>query len=146
MKLRKSQLFSGSYQNVQVEIRQWSIENYNDNCWNYYLHLILSKFKDKELTETLWLPDVEMRITPTSPIRVTHDYYSNPFLSSLEMHGGITFYEKQVHDKERVIKVGCDFQHLYDDMAHWNLESVTTDMTHCIDEMLKNTQYGNNKE
>lgn len=44
------------------------------------------------------------------------DYDESP-LNALAFHGGITFYEedKSIESGRTIVKVGCDYQHLYDD-------------------------------
>lgn len=41
-------------------------------------------------------------------------YYDSSF-ASLDMHGGITFYEESTVNGVTLVKVGCDYQHLYDE-------------------------------
>jgi hypothetical protein len=145
MKLRYKETWSGKYRGVIVEVCRWSYgavpPGLPKNCWNYYLYLDLSLFQDKALAESLWLPAQKWQITETSPIRWTHDYYSNPFLSGLEMHGGITYYQQHQQGEFRQIQVGCDFQHYGDETYEWNLDSVLADCKACIDAMLKETVY-----
>lgn len=144
--LKAKTIWNGEYRGIIFAIHNWNFDvsspGLPEECWNYYLFLELSKFEDKELAESLWLEDKEDQYTPKSPIRVTHDYYGNPFLANLNMHGGITYYEKKHFHKERVIKVGCDFQHLHDDQECWKIEGVLNDCEKCIDKMLSTTSYG----
>lgn len=143
--LRESHSWSGKYNGVPFEVKQWAYDSSGgslpDKCWNYYLYLNLAKFEDKAVADSLWLEDKEVQFSPTSPVRVTHDYYGNPTLSGLEMHGGITFYEKMTPDKQRIVKVGCDFQHLGDAEQHWDLEGVLADMKSCVDAFLAAVKY-----
>ncbi|MBO9667848.1 MAG: hypothetical protein J7501_13675 [Bdellovibrio sp.] len=43
--------------------------------------------------------------------------YSKSVLNQLDFHGGITFYEeiKSIETGRTIVKVGCDYQHIYDD-------------------------------
>lgn len=141
-KLKQRIVYSGVHAGVTVEIINWSFGPDEPlDKWSYYLFLELDKIEDKELVEILWLPEQQMQITPTSPVRVSYDYYSNSFLCSLEMHGGITFYDKVMWNTKRVAKVGCDFLHLYDNQTGWTVDLVLADLVKCIDEMLTRITY-----
>lgn len=119
------------YRNVSGEIVCWcNPESAAPDIWNFYIFLREDKcvnFHD------LWLPDNKYQFSPESPVRYTNDYYGNKRLSSIEFHGGITYYEKAVHTEPRTIKVGCDYNHLYDDETSWSLSLLICDFERAVD-------------
>ncbi|BEV44380.1 hypothetical protein [Afipia carboxidovorans] len=99
--------------------------------WCYYLHLTEQMFRPADWAK-LWLPEV------VRDWGVSHDYYSLP---DLDFHGGCTFYEtgtgwdKTNKRKVGMIKVGCDYNHLWDrESGYWqDYEAVLRDAKHSVD-------------
>lgn len=133
IKLKKQTGWRGTHKGVPFEVMNWGFDGSSINDkWNYYLYLLERNCVD---FEKLWLPGTVVQFSESSPKRVTYDYY--PAFGAVEMHGGITYYEKQGELVHRVVKIGCDFAHLYDEFAGWDLESVVDDMRVAIDSLYK---------
>lgn len=101
--------------------------NNEKGVWNYYITIPERIISDK--FEELWLLDKLERFSEASPERVTQDYMSAPF-SNVDWHCGITYYEKLGQIKgHRLVKMGCDYSHLYDSDRGFNytLEEVCLD-------------------
>lgn len=114
----------------------WQLEY--DLCWSYYIYLDEGKVQD---FARLWLEDKVMKWKPEAKGRITHEYYVEPF-NSIDLHGGITFYQKHGHTEGfRTVEIGCDYQH------HWDrdreagypatLKSVVADAEASIDSCIK---------
>lgn len=99
--------------------------------WCYYLHLTEQMFRPADWAK-LWLPEV------IHDWGISHDYYSLP---DLDFHGGCTFYEtgtgwdKTNKRKIGAIKVGCDYNHLWDrEGGYWqDYDAVLRDAKHSVD-------------
>ena len=131
IKLKQQTVWRGTHKGVPFKVINWGFDSSSINDkWNYYLYLLERNCVD---FEKLWLPGTIVQISESSPTCVIYDYY--PAFSSVEMHGGITYYEKQGELVHRAVEIGCDFAHLHDEYAGWCLESVVADMQVAIDSL-----------
>lgn len=115
------------YRGVDVKIRH-PFEGYT---WCYYLYINLSRLP-QPLADELWLEaDKDGLYYPIPPI-----------IRSLEFHGGCTWYSKHYsHNDKRVIEVGCDYAHLWDEDLIYSLEQIVLDAKHSVDMLHANTEY-----
>jgi hypothetical protein len=132
MEHRKSETYSGKYLGVPYEIRRWYFSDGTPQ-WNYYIFLI-----EKQIPDTfpsLWLKPRSYNIGGKS--RVSYNY-ENTIISNLNWHMGCTFYEKiSGFDKQqRIIKVGCDYGHLYDAGRNYSLSDIERDVIDCIESLV----------
>lgn len=135
-KLRPQLATQGTYRGVPFKIVNWKFETAEFNemtptgQWNYYVFL---HEKNCVNFAALWLEDKLVQVTPESPVRVTNDYYVDP-LSSIEIHGGITWYEKHGYvEGHRCVEIGCDYSHVFDDGQHYDWDSILNDVMETID-------------
>lgn len=140
--LAVKQTYSGEHLNLNFEIIHWGVQrgkfppmNNGKGCWNYYVYLHerkLTNFND------FWLEPKVKEFSPGGTKYVSYDYYSSP-LSSVDWHGGITFWE--VHNLlipgQRVIQIGCDYSHLFDQERNYDydLTDVLSDCLRTIEEL-----------
>lgn len=98
-----------------------------DGTWCYYL-IIFEDQVSPEVWDEIWLEDKPNETHYKSLGRYIHDYYASS-LSSLDWHGGITYYEKNVdyNTGKRSIKVGCDYAHLWDEGNFYDENCVRYD-------------------
>lgn len=90
-----------------------SIKSDYDGKWSncLYLHFTKEDFQNIEYPKL---------IDNNSPFMKNYKkrfYYFDTNLNELPFHGGITFYEEfyNPETQKTYVKVGCDYQHLYDD-------------------------------
>jgi hypothetical protein len=133
-----------SISNILVEISLHSIgEPYTPGGQGIYCYYIfISEQKTPpDLFKSLWLEDKIVQIAPNCPRRITHDYYSLPLLNSVDFHVGITFYAKHGHTEGfRSVKLGCDYNHLWDTEDPPTFDQVLYDATNTakqLDEYIK---------
>lgn len=111
--LREKTEWTGEHLGIHFEINRFpgfkfaSLQQ-NKWAWTFYLFLWIDRIPEN--AESYWLEGKKVYN------RISYDYYGHGVLSSIEWHGGITWYSKEsgFDGEKRVIKVGCDFQHLYD--------------------------------
>ena len=134
MENKKVEVYSGKYLEVPYEIRHW---HYSDGTpqWNYYIFLI-----EKQIPvefKKLWLPAKKISIGGSSGEHIFYDY-NNTVISSLDWHCGCTYYEKVsgIDGADRVIKVGCDYAHLYDENKNYTLMDIERDTMNCIESLV----------
>lgn len=85
-----------------------------------------------------------MKITPESKGWISHDYYSEPLICDIELHGGISYYEKHNYlEGCRCVEVGCDYNHLWDHERGYqpSLEEVLSDACDTVDWLYENNYF-----
>lgn len=120
------------YRNVAYEIRRWpreKRETYRKFGFGHYIYLIEGQVP-VELHPRVFLPEV------VRDRRVWINYYAQDTIpKELDWHCGITYYNYiQNHPGLRIAKVGCDYQHLYDDYDP-SLEMVERNAKKTIDSL-----------
>jgi hypothetical protein len=104
--MKYKEIWSGWYRGLYYEVVHWDIGNkYNPNgIWNYYVYILeacvpADKLKDFD-----------------RPLKGKYYNYMEGLIASFEWHGGITFYEKTYYnEKVSGFKLGCDFNHYFDE-------------------------------
>lgn len=129
--LNKSEVYSGKYLEVPYEIRHWKRDG--KEYWNYYIFLIEKQLPDA--FKSAWLKGKR------SGRHVFYEYYKS-WISNLDWHMGCTFYEKisGFDGADKVIKVGCDYAHLYDEGKYYELSDIESDAHICIQSLIDRTR------
>jgi len=126
---REMRVWSGEYRGVPYEINKFNISSFGD-AWTFYLFLREKQFPD--IFESIWIDDYK------SGIGKYYFYHHNDTLiGNLDWHGGCTYYRKVsgFDHEQRVIKVGCDYQHYFDEGQHYNIEIIEMDVVSCINSL-----------
>ena len=133
----KTKRWFGQYLGVRYEINNFkrpNIEGGESDRWTYYLFINLSKIPKENKIKSLWL-----RGEKTEYNRINYRYYNHKLIDMLDFHGGCTWYSKQYgfdgHDK--IIKIGCDYQHLWDEGIPYFIEEVNRDAKSSIDRFIE---------
>lgn len=130
----KTRTWFGVYRGVRFEVKTWPMgpSSYrNEQGWAHYLLINVDKQVPEELREKFWLkPRADLMFGKY----LTHDYMDGP-TAAIEFHGGITFYEKTsgFEGGDRWVKLGCDYQHLWDDGQRYDVDDVTREAHVSID-------------
>lgn len=134
-KVDKQNVWGGTHLGWRFKISHWGeggLINQGRGTWCYYVFIPESRI-GKEEFEKLWLEPRLVKITPESKGFITYDYF-NTKVSDLPWHGGVTYYEKHGEmEGFRCVEFGCDYNHLYDDETHWNLDLVLFDLMETIE-------------
>ena len=136
MKLRKTIRYDGAYKGICFEIH----DNEPPLSWTYYIRIKPSDIQNKDLAQEIWLK--------AEPLgsgfgRKHYDYYSIDLLSNLDFHGGITFYKKEYSvEGQRVVKIGCDYNHDFDQERNYTLENIVSDVKRTIEDFHSKVDYG----
>jgi hypothetical protein len=134
-KLSNHKSYYGVYKGVQFEIKNFWTE-YSGNSWCHYIRINLDKQLTKEQADKFWL-EPKKRET-LSGHRISYDYYDS-IINGIEFHGGCTWYSKESSPDEpdnRVVKIGCDYQHLWDEGNSYGLNYVYDEVKQSIDSFL----------
>ncbi len=131
-RLIESRRWARRHKGVTIEVVHWGVDAEHNprGTWNYYLSLF-ERDMTPEAFAPLWL---ESKVADWG---VTHDHYDSP-LSQVDMHGGITFYEKRGDvPGYRVVRIGCDYNHSWDEDVSYSLEEVYADAVASADDAIK---------
>ena len=139
--MREYTVFSGSYRGIgwsghrikaSDSMKEISRRNYD---WTHYIHVCLDQLP-VERREELWLPAEVKERSVSGRKYITYDYYKG-VVGDIEFHGGCTFYEKKggLDNAPRWVKIGCDYQHIWDDGYYYNETDVEREAKESIDSL-----------
>ncbi len=157
--MKHSHIWTLTYRGITAEIRKWRFkdDSATDNfgkisdtipleCtahdflhrenWNKYIYVNLEQLTDKSLAAKLWLEDKIEIVNGFTKIH--HDYLDSDFLSKLDFHCDITYYEKKF---PKSIKVGDDYQHCYDEGHQYSEIYLKHECYHLINSLHDNCEY-----
>ena len=145
-KLDETITYRGEYRHIKYSITKF--ENImkrhasvlgareSDFSWCHYIHINLDKqIKDKTIADKFWLSSIY-----DDKNRCSYRYYDS-IINEIDFHGGCTWYSKEssVDEKDRVVKIGCDYQHSWDTGENYSLDYVAEQARISIDSFLKIT-------
>lgn len=118
-------IYTGIYRGVCFEITNYSREpNTEKDKWCHYIRINIDQQLPDEFKERFWLKPLYDSVI--SEEKRLHYNYSESIISNLEWHGGCTYYNKESgpDDIDRVVKIGCDYQHYWDEGHDYDLDFV----------------------
>jgi len=126
--LKQCKKWFGIYKGVAFEINNFELGE--RDAWTHYIVLNIDKQLTKEWVDKFWLKG-ELRDN-----RIIYDYYIEP-INSLEFHGGCTWYSKDAgfDGEPRVVKIGCDYQHYWDEGGTYDVDYVYSQVKKTIDSL-----------
>lgn len=141
-KLRKKTVWGFTYRDISIEINNFTIEGLPKHdiperiCWTYYLYVPLSMLPDK-LKEKSWL---EPEYSELAGIERGHMPYMEAWFADLDWHCEITYYQQSIVNgmrgrDSRVIEIGCDYQHLWDEDHIYRVEDLVHDAKQTVDSL-----------
>lgn len=127
--IRKIDVYAGTYMDIQYEIRNWEMGDGKPG-WAFYIFLREAQIPER--FAEVWLKGKKMEFSK----HIMYNY-NNTFIDNLDWHMGCTFYEKVAgFDKSpRVVKIGCDYQHLYDEGKIYQIDYVMREAEMCIESL-----------
>lgn len=137
IKERKTKIWNGNYKGVSFEINNfktpkndWDDEKSN---WTYYLFIHLNRIPNKDISDSFWIKG-----TPDNKGRVFYRYNDHHIINNIDLSGGCTWYSKEAgfDNSNKVIKIGCDYQHIWNDGIEYYLEWIINDVKKSIDSFL----------
>jgi hypothetical protein len=130
---KETKIAFGRYRGISFKIH-YPFEQYN---WCYYIYLILDKFSDKELANSLWLEP-----TITEEGWKFYCYSACKPIMNLYFHGGCSWYRKIFTlDDKRCVELGCDYSHIDDIGQFYTLEDILKDVKLTIDSLYEQFDY-----
>lgn len=128
--MRKKTIWTDKYRGVGFSVANWKMESVGD-CWAYYLYVKLEQIPEA-VRERFWLKPEK---TSFKSMPISYNYYGERLVSELNWHGGCTYYSKEagIDGEPRAVKIGCDYQHYFDEGYSYNSSIVTADAKSSID-------------
>lgn len=123
IKERETKIWNGTHDGIDFEINNFKLgDNIN---WTYYLLIRLNRIPEENNPESYWLKG-----EADKKGYVNYKYMSTEPICNIEFHHGITYYSKVsgFDGANKIIKIGCDYSHLWDEGRHYSLESVKNDV------------------
>ena len=145
IKLSEKLEYVGEYRDIRFSIIKFPnpikdsdiFDSVNESkfSWCHYIYLNLDEqIESEEIRERLWLEPYY-----SERGRCHYSYYDS-IINDIDFHGGCTFYSKETSEDEkfRCVKIGCDYQHLFDSGRNYSLDYVKDEVKQTIDSFLKN--------
>ena len=129
--LSKNVRYAGKYKGINFEIQNFKIGE--KDCWTFYLYIQLDRCPEA-IADRLCLKATDTYFGGTAD----YDYYSEPLISGIEWHCGCTYYSKErgFDGEKMVIKIGCDYQHYWDEGHIYDEHRLELDAKFAIDSFL----------
>jgi hypothetical protein len=128
----------GVYRGIRYEINRFAGFQHNSQkfSWTHYILLTLDQVSE-EHREKFWLTPEYSKAWEGGIERLSYSYYDS-IIAQVEFHGGCTWYSKESgpDEKTRVVKFGCDYQHLWDEGQDYSLSYVVAEAKKSIDSLL----------
>jgi len=129
--MKSKTTWNDEYKGIGFEIQKFTL--CDKDAWAFYLYIPLDALPE-DIRERFWLPPQK---NDTSR-RIHYDYYAESLISDIEWHCGCTYYEKFGMDGEpRAVKIGCDYQHYWDEGHTYSVDYVEMDAKRAIDSFLE---------
>jgi len=140
MELKENNIkkWTGIYKGVAFEINNWKTPpNIYDieekDYWTYYLYLYLDRIPKEDNPHSYWLSGRKVYNL------IYYNFHKHDVMNDLDWHGGLTWYskEKGFDGSGKVIKIGCDYSHSWDEGRFYDLEDVKSDCKNTIEMFLQ---------
>jgi len=128
-------VYHDTYRGVTWEINH--IERTYGQWWTYYILLNRNRMEPEQF-ELFNAPIETYELGGKK--RKHYDYNKIP---SIDLHGGCTFYNKDKNTSLEyfILKIGCDYHHIWDEEQSYQLEDIIADVKKSIDSFLSRYTY-----
>lgn len=130
--MREIKVWRGKYREINYEINNFKLSE-NDS-WTFYLYIPLN-ILPKEKRELFWLKPQRYKLSTS--YWIGYDYMQSNIINRIDWHCGCTFYEKHggFDGHKKAVKIGCDYQHYWDEGCFYDLDIVLQDTKNAIDSL-----------
>ncbi len=129
--MKSKTVWNDEYKGIGYEVQKFKLSE--KDAWTFYLYIPLDSIPEN-IRERFWLPPKKL----DNSNRIYYSYYDEPLISDIEWHCGCTWYEKLGMDGEpRGIRIGCDYQHYWDEGHFYNIEIVSMEARKAIDSLFE---------
>jgi len=134
--MKKKTVWSGEHGGITYEIQNFKMggvfEIPEKDCWTFYLYIRLDSLPEG-IRERFWLDLEKSGIIKSG----TYRYDGEPLMAGLDWHCGMTWYSKEsgFDGSSRCVKIGCDYQHLWDEGKYYCETGIERDAKQCIESL-----------
>ena len=135
LKAKKSEreVWEGSYNGISFEINRFKSKDIDGNdkySWCHYIFVNLDRIPDETIAKSFWLKGKVLFSN-----RISYDYYKAKWCDVIDFHGGCTWYSKEsgFDGSPKIVKIGCDYQHLWDEGFEYDLGYVESEVLRTIE-------------
>ena len=141
--LKHQDVWRGRHNGFSYKIVKWKGYE-NKPIWNYYIIIDVRQLPH----ELISLFDLKPYINKYG--RFSHDYDGyydeeefklGTGFATLEWHGGITYYDKQICTESNLyygtVTAGCDYNHYCDEEQTYSLDAVFEDVKNTINDLIE---------
>ena len=137
--VRHKDVWTFQYRDITVEISRFRLDGLEGDRWTYYLWLSLDKIPTKD-QKGLW-----PRYKKTGSHGARTFNVNNTWLADLTWHHGMTWYSKHLSSyakgSGKMIQVGCDYSHLWDEEHTYRRELLRDDAIKTVDSLYERINY-----
>ncbi len=153
IKLSERKIWNGEYNGIGFEINNYPTGYQPGDSWTYYIFLWLDRIPKENNPDSYWIKPDKKPLVKSHVISVSYDYMRNKAINDIDFHYGCTYYSKEAGHEggSKLIKIGCDYQHYWDEGRTYVIDEITCDVKNSIDkfkEVVPNYKYrcyGNGK-
>jgi len=134
--LKNRKIYYGFYRGVRYEINESPGEV--GGHWTHYIHINIDDQLTKEFADKLWLEPSYKSFSEGGREHLSYNYWDS-LIRDLDFHGGCTWYSKEggPDEKSRRVKIGCDYQHLWDEGKDYGLNYIFDQAKRTIDSLIR---------
>lgn len=129
-------VWTGQHMGVSFEINHWvskgfSFQPEEKHNWTHYIYLWVDRIPESHNPLSFWIKGKKHE----NYSHISYDYYGHSVINSIEFHGGITWYSKEAgfDGAKKIIKIGCDYQHAWDDGQEYDIDYVLSEVQKTIE-------------
>lgn len=134
--LKDTKRYFGKYRGINYEINNFHIGTMPS--WTHYIILHIDDQLSEKSREKFWLTPRYTSFSEGGVEHLSYDYWDS-IIADIEFHGGCTWYSKEssVDAKRRSVKIGCDYQHIWDEGMQYDLDYVYNEVKKTIDSLIE---------
>lgn len=137
--MRETKIWRDKYKDISFEINNFQIGDTDQ--WTFYLIIRLEQMPEK-IRDRFWLKPSYFKTNRKWKMkrRMYYNYNEEPLIENIVWHGGCTWYSKLKSfddPKNKVIQIGCDYAHAWDQGQYYNIDFVLSETKTAIDSLYR---------
>lgn len=132
--LKEYHVYYAKHLDIAYEIHETPSKDYITNepktNWTYYIYLDINRFSSEYKGRSFWMLGKKDKYG-----NVMYGYINHPIIGNMDFHCGCTYYNKRhgFDGANKVVKIGCDYMHYWDEGHEYFLTDVQQDAINTIE-------------